>query len=103
MAPAVQLPLTSLEGYVPAADFLPSMGSGPDFDFGVPSLDVPSLDPSLDPCVFSEFDPSLDPPLEPLLESAIFEFLCSHSSQSSVLFSLFRRFGVFVFNLQIPD
>jgi hypothetical protein len=37
MAPAVELPLTSLEGYVPAWDL---MGSGP--NFGVPSLDVPS-------------------------------------------------------------
>jgi hypothetical protein len=93
MAPAVQLPLTSLEGYVPAVDFLPPIGSGPDFDLGYPSLDVSSLDPSLDPAgvppldppldptVFSEFDPSLDPPLDPLLKSAILEFL--YSSQSS--------------------
>ena len=93
MAPAVQLPLTSLEGYVPAVDFLPPMGSGPDFDLGDPSLDpaifsgvpslgVSSLDPPLDPSVFAEFNPSLDPPLDPLLESAILEFL--HSSQSSI-------------------
>jgi hypothetical protein len=85
MAPAVQLPLTSLEGYVPAVNFisLPTMGYP---DFGVPSSDVPSLDPSLDPSLFSEFDPSLDPPLDPLLESANFEFLCSHPSQSSLIF-----------------
>ena len=34
MAPAVELQLTSLEGYVPAWDLMPN--------FGVPSLDVPS-------------------------------------------------------------
>lgn len=38
MAPAFELPLTSLEGYVPAGNFisLPTMGSDP--DFGVPRV-----------------------------------------------------------------
>jgi hypothetical protein len=54
MAPAFEL-LTSLEGYVPAANFI-SLGSDP--DFGVPSSDVPipsSSDSLLDPSVFEYF------------------------------------------------
>jgi hypothetical protein len=64
MAPAFELPLTSLEGYVPASYLLPLMGSDP--DFCVPALDV---------SVSSSFDPSFDP--------AAFEYFCSRSLFSS--------------------
>jgi hypothetical protein len=85
MTPAVEFPLTSLEGYVPASYFLPLMGSGP--DFGVPSLYVH---------VSSGFDPSLEPSFDPLFDPAIFEFLCSHSMFSSSLLHAYANLTLFL-------
>ena len=63
MAPAFELPLASLEGYIPAANYMapnsiapPTMGSDP--DFGVPSSDLPipsNTDSLIDPSVFEYF------------------------------------------------
>ena len=71
MAPAFELPLTSLEGYVPTANYiapnyiaLPTMGSDP--GFGVPSSDL-----------------SIPSSTDSLMDPSVFEYFLSHSLPSS--------------------